>query len=56
MGTVWFPVSNDLPAMFRILELPDHPQYAYPTAAMLYLLSTEISSTFVSPAALLTSN
>lgn len=56
MGAVWFPVSNDLPAMLCTLELPDHPQYTYSTVAMLYLPSTEISSTFVSPAALLTSN
>lgn len=56
MGAVWFPVSNDLPTMLHIPKLPAHPRYTCPTVAVLYLPSTEISSTFVSPAALLTSN
>jgi len=56
MGAVWFPVSNDLPTMLHVLELPAHPQYTYPTVATLYLPGTENGSTLVSPAVLLTSN
>lgn len=56
MGAVCFAVSNDLPAMLHILELSDQPQHTYSTVAMLYRPSAEISSTFISPSALLNSN
>lgn len=48
MRVEWFPVSDDLTATLHILELPAYPQYTHPTAAMLYLPSTDIRSTFVS--------
>lgn len=56
MGAVCFAVSQDRPAMLHIPELSDQPQYTYPTVATLYHPSTEISSTFISPSALLNSN